>query len=74
MAMGCSIKIHKPPTEEISTIQRGGEGKSLKNVINLYRMSKEGRGGGGLLISCMEGVDLFWNRRYSLYHHFILYS
>ena len=35
-------KIHSPPTEEISAVQ-GGE--SCINVLNLYRMSGEGRGG-----------------------------
>ena len=61
-AMGCSKKIHNPPTEEIFIIQRGGEGNSLKNVINLYRMFKEGKGvvnfphGGGWIFSGTCGI------------------
>ena len=32
----------------------------MKNVLNLYRMSIRG-GGGGVLISLMGGIDIFLN-------------
>ena len=40
------------------------EGNHLKNALNLYRMSREGRG--VLFISSMGegGVNLFWNNHY----------
>ena len=51
-------KIHTPPTEEISSSR--GEGENyLKNVLNLYRVSKEGRE--GIVNFLCGGVDLFWN-------------
>ena len=40
-----------PSTEE--------EGNHIKNVLNLCRMSIKGKG--GLLISSMGGMDMFWN-------------
>ena len=40
-----------PSTEE--------EGNHIKNVLNLCRMSIKGKG--GLLISSMGGMDIFWN-------------
>ena len=35
------------------------EGNHIKNVLNLCRMSIKGKG--GLLISSMGGMDIFWN-------------
>ena len=36
-----------------------GEGNHLNNVLNLYRMSREGEG--GIVNFLHGGVDLFWN-------------
>ena len=51
-------KIHNPPTEEISATKRGG-GDCLKNVLNLYRMHREG--GGIVNFHCRGEGNLFWN-------------
>ena len=42
---GCSKKIHNPPTEEISSVNRNRGGDDLKNVLNLYRTYGEGQKG-----------------------------
>ena len=52
-------KIHTPLTEEISASRGRGGGNYLKNVLNLYRVSKEGRE--GIVNFLCGGVDLFWN-------------
>lgn len=41
--LGLSKKIHNPPTEGIFAIQKGGD--CLKNVLNFYRVSGEGKEG-----------------------------
>ena len=57
-------KIHTPPAEEISAVQRRGGGGSdcLKNILNLYKMSGEGEG--VLLISSMGGGWIFFETTY----------
>ena len=42
--IGSFQKRSIPHPEEISVVQRGEEGNCLKNVLNLYRMSKEKEG------------------------------
>ena len=50
--------------EEISVVHRGVEVNLLEDVLNLYRMSREGRR--VLLMSSVEGLDLFCNHQICL--------
>ena len=51
-------KNHTPPTQEISAIQ-GGKGESYKGCLEFVQDVHKGEG--GLLISSMGGMDIFWN-------------
>ena len=54
--LGRSKKRPIPHPQEIFAVRGGGEGNCLKNVLNLYRMSKEGE---GVLLISSVGVWIF---------------
>ena len=51
-------KNHTSPTEEISDVH-GRRGESYKEFLELVQESIKGKG--GLLISSMGSMDIFWN-------------
>ena len=60
-------KIRTPPTEEISAVRRGGGRDCLKNVLNLYRMSGEGKGGIANFLRGGGGYGSFLEQPISVY-------
>lgn len=58
--LGCSKKIHTPPTEEITAIQGGGK-ESCKECLRLDLYGMSGEGEGGIVNFLYKVMDLFWN-------------
>ena len=61
-------KIHTPPTEEISAVQRGRGEKIVSDNSKCIRTSEEGRGLTSYFL-CGGGMDVLWNDPIQLQYH-----